>query len=258
MSKDAIYYHRAYRKEPFSKKNVFWESIGLLLPVLLVLFFYPTVTLYICKFSAFILSKYFIVGNIHVLKRSYIFFGLYIVSMHSILHSPLFYLLFFIFSFLALVVMLLFIKTQIFKPVFLYLMYILLINAVSSAFFVLAPFKFPYDFTTFSDLYMKTEVAIWFFIPVILAIALIPIPSNFFYKILVIITALIYSVMFAVVRYILFLYILQKFSFVFMATLFFAFGPLVDFIYIVGIYSYYLSFVSKKNQNSTGERRWLY
>ncbi len=258
MTKDTIFYHRAYRKEPFSKKNVFWASIGLLSPVLLVLFFYPIVTLYICKFSTFILSEYFINGKIEILKRRYFFSHLYIVHMHSLFHSPLFYLLFFIFSFLALIIMLLFIKTQIFKPVFLYLMYILLINAVSSAFFVLVPFRFPYDFTTFSDLYMKTEVAIWFFIPVILAMALIPLPSNFFYKILVTISVLIYSVMFAVVRYILFLYILQKFSFVFMATLFFAFGPLIDFIYVVAIYSYYLSVVSGKNKNNAGEGQWLY
>lgn len=229
---DTIFYHRAYRKQPFSKKNVFWESIGLLSPVLLVLFLYPIVTLGITKFSKFILSKYFIKGQIEILKRHYVFLRLYIVSMHTLFHSPLFYLLFFIFSFLAIIIMLLFIKTQIFKPIFLYLIYILSINAISSAFFVLIPFKFPYNLATFSDLYIKTEVAIWFFIPVILAMALIPLPSNFFIKFLVSISALIYSVIFAVVRYILFLYLLEKFSFVLMATLFFCFGPLVDFIYI--------------------------
>lgn len=258
MMKDIIYYHRAYRKEPFSKKNVFWESIGLLSPILLVLFFYPVVTLYITKFSKFILSKYFINGKIEILKRHYVFSRLYIVSMHTLFHSPMFYLVFFLFSILALIIMFLFIKTQIFKPIFLYLMYILLINAVSSAFFVLVPFRFPYDFTTFSDLYIKTEVAIWFFIPVILAMALIPLPSNFFIKFLISIATLIYSVMFAVIRYILFLYLLEKFSFVLMATLFFALGPLVDFIYIVGIYSYYLSRVAEKNKNSAGEGQWLY
>ncbi|MHB1680287.1 MAG: hypothetical protein ACYCTB_07250 [bacterium] len=256
--KDTIYYHRAYRKQPFSKKNVFWESIALLSPILLVLFLYPVVTLDISKFSTFILSEYFIKGKIEILKRHYVFSRLYIVSMHALFHSPLFYLVFFLFSFFALIIMLLFIKTQIFRPIFLYSIYILSINAVSSAFFVLAPFRFPYDLATFSDLYIKTEVAIWFFIPVILAMALIPLPSNFFIKFLVSIAALIYSVIFAAIRYILFLYLLEKFSFVFMATLFFAFGPLIDFIYIVGIYSYYLSIVSKKNENSIGKGQWLY
>ena len=256
--KDTIYYHRAYRKETFSKKKVFWESIGLLSPVLLVLFLYPAITLYICRFSIFILSKYFINGKIGILKSHYIFSSLYIASMYSLFHSPLFYLVFFLFSILALLIMFLFIKTHIFKPVFLYLMYILLINAISSAFFVLVPFKFPYDLTTFSDLYIKTEVAIWFFIPVILAMALVPLPSNFFIKFLVSIAVLIYSVIFGVIRYILFLYILQKFSFVFMAALFFAFGPLVDFLYIVGIYSYYFSTVAEKNKNYAGEGQWLY
>lgn len=259
MTKDIIYYHRAYRKEPFSKKKVFWESIGLLSPILLVLFLYPIVTYDMSKFSTFILHKYFINGKIEILKKHYVFSSLYIVSMHQILHSPLFYLMFFLFSILALIIiMFLFIKTHIFKPIFLYLIYILLINAISSAFFVLVPFRFPYDFTTFSDLYMKIEVAIWFFIPVVLAMALIPLPSNFFIKFLVSIGTLIYSVVFAIVRYILFLYILQKFSSVFMATFFFAFGPLIDFLYIVGIYSYYLSIVAEKNKNSAGEGQWLY
>jgi len=232
--------------------------VVLLSPVLLVLLLYPVITLYISKFSALILSRYFIKEKISILQRDYILSHLYIVSTHTLLHSPLFYLLFFLLSFLALIVALALSKKHIFKPIFLYLIYILLINVISSIFFVLIPFQFPYDITIFSDLYMKTEVAIWFFIPLILAMALISVPSNILSKFLVSIATIIYSIMFAVVRYILFLYILQKFSFVFMSTLFFALGPLVDFIYIVGIYSYYLSLISEKNKNSVGEGQWLY
>lgn len=258
MIKETIFYHRAYRKSPLCKKKVFYESAVLLSPVLLVLFFYPVITFFVCKFSAFVLSKYFIGEKISILQRNYIASRLYIVSTHALFHSPLFYFLFFLFSFTILVIALLLSKSHIFKPVFLYLIYILLINVISSIFFVFIPFQFPYNIAIFSDLYMKTEVAIWFFIPVILTIALISVPSNLFTKLLVSIIAITYSIIFAAIRYILFLYILQRFSFVFMSTLFFALGPLIDFIYTVGIYSYYLSIISEKNKNSEGEGQWLY
>ncbi len=259
MIKENIFYHRAYRKEEFSKKKFFMESTVLLSPILLILFLYPIITLQICKFSAFILQKYFSVGKIKVLGSQYVFSPLYIISMKAFFHSPMFYLLFFLFSIFTLIVMLFFSKLYIFKPVFLYLMYIAIINVISSAFFVLAPIRFPYNIKIFSALYMKTEVSIWFFIPVIFTLTLALLPSSLISKLLVSFSVLIYSIIFGTVRYVLFLYVLRKFSFVLMAPFFFVFGPLVDFIYIVGIYSYYLSFVSEKNRNTASRGwKWLY
>jgi len=258
MIKESIYYHRSYRKESISRNSALIELVVLLLPVVAVFFMYPYITYYMGKITRFVLYRYFSAAStVQVIKSHFVFFDLYIVHMAAFYHTPMFYFVFFIVSFALLIMSLIIILNKA-SPIMLYVFYILSINAISATFFALVPLDFPYDINLFSDLYIKTEVAIWLVIPFVLAIALVPLRSNLFLKLLVTIATLLYSIAFSLVRYILFLYVLERFSYVFMASLFFAFGPLIDFIYIVGIYSYYLSAVSRKNINSDGKGQWLF
>ncbi len=94
-------------------------------------------------------------------------------------------------------------------------------------------------------MYFKTIIGIWIIIPNILALALIPLPSKLLEKFLIIGSTLIYSMFFALVRYVAFIYLLKNFSYIFMALAFFLFGPFLDFVYIVSIYSLYLNHVGK-------------
>jgi hypothetical protein len=43
-----------------------------------------------------------------------------------------------------------------------------------------------------------------------------------------------------------------------MALLYFAFGPLIDFVYIVGIFSIYSNRLAEKLQGSIKAWKWLY
>ena len=58
-----------------------------------------------------------------------------------------------------------------------------------------------------------------------MAISLVLLPANIFEQYAVIATVLVYSIAFGFVRYVLFLFLIHRFSYVFMATMFIAFDP---------------------------------
>jgi hypothetical protein len=110
----------------------------------------------------------------------------------------------------------------------------------------------------FSELYITTEVGMWFFVPVIMGIALLPIPAGIFSKFVILFLTLLYSMIFGIVRYIVFLFIIAKLSYLFMPVLYFSLGPLVDFIYIVGIYSFYVSKVAENIAQDCKVWKWVF
>lgn len=105
---------------------------------------------------------------------------------------------------------------------------------------------------------MRTQVTMWFLIALVIPLALAPFPTNTLMKVGVISAILVYSVVFGCFRYIVFFYILTKYSYLFMPVLFFAFGPLIDFIYIVGLYSFFISLLAVKMKGSLTKWRWSY
>jgi len=144
------------------------------------------------------------------------------------------------------------------KNAAIYFLYLAAINLVSSLFFVLSIAEFPYSALIFSELYVKSEISIWLFIPFILGLAILLLPASIFPKMMLIILTLLYSIIVGTLRYILFLYIISKFSILYMALLYFAFGPLIDFIYIVGIFAYYNARLAKSLQASNTAWKWSY
>jgi hypothetical protein len=91
-----------------------------------------------------------------------------------------------------------------------------------------------------------------------MAMALIPLPSKMIAKIAIVIFTLCYSIIFGCIRYIIFLYSLAKFSYLFMAPMFFIFGPLIDFIFMVGIYAFYANIVAKQVKKDMKIWDWLF
>lgn len=132
------------------------------------------------------------------------------------------------------------------KSVTLFAAFICLVTLISALFFVFFAERFPYAVGNFSDLYMVGEVGVWCAIPLILGLALLPLPGNVLEQSLVIFSAVIYSVVFGWIRYLFFLYVLNKFGYIFMATMFIAFDPPLDTFYVVGIYALYVSIVSRR------------
>ncbi len=130
------------------------------------------------------------------------------------------------------------------KAIRIYVVFLSLLNVASAGFFILAPHLFPYDVLDFSLLYMGTQFGIWLLLPVVMGVALAPLPSATVEKVLVILFTVVYATVFGAVRYASFLYLLNEVTVLHMAAMFFALGPLIDFVYLVAIYAVYVNIVA--------------
>lgn len=254
--KPLIYYHRAYRKISNPGRYILLKSLILISPFLVaVLLLYPELTFIMNKFARYTLISSFSSDSMEILNKPHMLRNIYILDSPTKYPSPLFTYIIFLLSLPGIVLIR---KIKIAKPIALWIAFLSFINLLSSIFFILAPTLFPYNAEEFSDLYIKTQINIWLFIPVIMGMALLPLPSGHLPKFLVISATILYSVIFGIVRYGVFLYIIAKFSLLFMPILFFSFGPLMDFFYIVSGYSLYVSILSKKAGRDLKAWNWLY
>lgn len=145
------------------------------------------------------------------------------------------------------------------KLISIYLTVAMTIHLINCIYFIFAANYFPYSALGYSDLYMKQQLAIW-----IMFIILTGLLTGFFggvgftYKIFTFLGTLSYSLIFGIIRYILFLYIIQKFSILYMAPMFFVFGPFFDFLYLVGIYSIFVNKMVELYDSTRGSGEWIW
>lgn len=147
---------------------------------------------------------------------------------------------------------------RVWKPLRIYLVYLALLNSVSAAFFLIWPAHFPYTVADFSQLYMGTQLGIWFMIPLVMGVVLLPVPAAVGEKMLVTLATGAWAVLFGMLRYAAFLYVFDTGSVLYMAAMFFALGPFLDFVYMVAIYSIYLNLVALRVQRQQGRWRWSF
>jgi len=244
MNKDNVFYHRAYKKIIINDKYIFLKFLFLILPIsIAILFLYPDITFLMNWFARSVLLSSFPSIDIKIIEEPYMFSKVYILDLPGKYPSPLLSFCLFLFS----LVSIFFIpKTKISGPIVAWIIFASFINLLSSIYFILMPFIFPYDIKNFSELYVKTEVSIWLFVPIIMGMTLMLLTSNILPKFFIVAITVLYSLIFSILRYTVFLYVLKKFSYIFMPLLFFFFGPLMDFVYIVGAYSLYASIINKQ------------
>lgn len=142
------------------------------------------------------------------------------------------------------------------KPVAIYSTIALLIHLASCVFFLFFPKFFPYTLTEYSSLYMKQQVGIWLSFFVIATLVSGGITYSGSSKFYMLGTVMAYSFVFGCLRYIVYLVLLLKASSLYMAILFFTFGPFFDFLYLVCIYSIYMNFLTKKFDDKNGGIEW--
>jgi len=249
-TKHVIYPHRSYRITS-TNGDILKHAIILLFPLDLVLISFSSLTHYMNILVSFVLN----IKNTKIIEAKYIFCNIYLLDLAGKYPDTMQAVYIFIAA-LAAIILLLFSKIAI--PIVSYLVYVILIILISAVYFIFIPYAFPYNITTFSELYIKLQVSWWMIIPLVMLISLLPLPSSGRVKLFISLETLLYSIIFGMVRYVVFIYILKEYSYVFMAVLFFAFGPLVDFIYVIGIYSMHLSKIAQKNKTGISEWRWVY
>jgi len=121
-----------------------------------------------------------------------------------------------------------------------WLIYISFVYFVSSFYFVFFSNSFPYTERDFAVLYILQQTGVFLFTPILLAFSLSLFTFSWLNLLLNAITitlSLTYSSVFGGLRYIVFAYTLKNLSYIHMPAMFFLFGPLLDFIYIVSFYS---------------------
>jgi hypothetical protein len=256
--KDHAYLHRAYKRmENLPRSHVALMILFVLVvEVLLVLFQGPLVDSYVatvarlaaaCDVPTSTIRYPFLpplIKDFPVLESVFVFPG----TRHALL------------NFLAGVIVILLVPQlrRVWKPLRIYLVYLALLNSASAAFFLLWPERFPYNVAEFSQLYMGTQLGIWFMIPLVMGLVLLPVPSRVGEKLLVILATGVWAIAFGILRYASFLYIFDSGSVIYMAAMFFALGPFLDFVYMVAIYSIYLNLVALRTQDANRMWRWSF
>jgi hypothetical protein len=121
-----------------------------------------------------------------------------------------------------------------------WLTYIAFVYSASSFYFVFFSNSFPYTERDFAVLYVLQQTGVFLSIPILLAFSLSLFTFSWLNLLLNAITiafSLMYSSVFGGLRYIVFAYTLKNLSYIHMPAMFFLFGPLLDFIYTVSLYS---------------------
>jgi len=253
--KGQIYYHRAYKRA-----QTMQPGLGRLLFVLILLLdvvvfiYYPQIVKLVTISVKNVLMALGYFPSIFYWKMLYR--PIDVLDMPTVYPTPAHAVGMLIFSTLLIVFVLAINKVP--RLLAVYLTFISIINAISACFFILTPLDFPYTIADFCMLYIGTEVGLWLLIPVILSIALYAMPASLTSKFLFIVFNLVYSIIFGTVRYLVFLSLMQDYSVIWMFSFYFAFGPLFDYVYLVGFYTLFVSNLSEVISTSFERWRWLY
>ncbi len=254
--KELVYYHRSYRKIPLpEKKHVIPFLLVIVLLELLLYFFFPDITHLVNRCSRQILIHSMPVEHVQWIRTEFLWNPMVVLSVPGSYPGGWVSLIHLI---LTLVILIAIPKMRIPKPIAVILGLVSFIHLVSALFFLIFPDRFPYQVLDFSTTYAEMVVLIWFLIPVVYGFTLYPLPASLFSKTLLILFSLVFSMVFHLFRYALFLYVLHTYSFLFMAVLFFCFGVLLDMTWMVGFYSFYLSLLSRKLSRDMSVWQWLY
>jgi len=222
---------------------------------LMVAILFPVMTHALSRMAQAVLAPYFPPDTLTVVQNPFLNRTAFFLALPSVHPSKLFAA---VNAVVSLIILFMLPRLRHAKHVFIFLVVVFFINIVSSLFFTFFPERFPYQASDYSELYIKQQVGIWFFAPLIMGLAILPLPASALSKLATLGAAFCYSLVFGTIRYIAFLFILTKATLLCMAILFFVFGPLVDFIYIVGIYSVYVTRLAKKLKGDFTTWKWLY
>ncbi len=143
------------------------------------------------------------------------------------------------------------------NPIFIYLILNAAIHLVSSLWFLFGERHFPYTITIYSELYILQEIGIWtaFYIMTVSATGIIG-NGGIIYKLLTVAAVLSYSILFGIVRYIVFIFLLYRYSAIYMALFYFTMGPMFDFLYMVMIYAVFINRMIKLYDSRKGKGAW--
>lgn len=143
------------------------------------------------------------------------------------------------------------------KPMGIYLILNICIHLISSLWFLFGGDKFPYTLSQYSELYVLQEISMLLISTVMLgAVTGIVGNGHFLIKLSVSAGYIIYALIFAAVRYIAVLYIMAKYSVIYMAAFYFSLGPLFDFVNMVFFSALFVNRMIRLFGTAAGREAW--
>ena len=254
--KENITYSRTYRYLAQSKWRVLLSIIVAALPFsLFTFFFYPQITAFITKIAQYILQDYYASGELLANHSNLVEWvgDITYLGIQGRYPTVWFNWCNLLVTLVALVILTAFIKV---RPWSIFVSVMLFVHLFSSLFFVFVPWLFPYTAGEYSSLYLKQQMLMLFFTPFIMGASVAILPCSILMMLAAVISCYAYFFIFSIVRYVIFLYILSKVSILYMASLFFTFGPFIDFLYIVAIYSLVVNHVSGSLNREKAVWKW--
>jgi hypothetical protein len=121
-----------------------------------------------------------------------------------------------------------------------YLIVYNLLLIVASAYYLLFVGHSGYDADDFSRLYLRTVVTLWLVTPAFMGVMSLTLPFSPLEQFGLVTLSLFYDMLFSAVRYALFVWLLIRLGAVVMANLYLFLGPLLDVIYLVGIFAMFV------------------
>lgn len=250
-------YHRFGKILNFNKYYFIIQFIFLFLVFIFFIF------IYIEKINNFFISKFYLLFNDVEINNFYFLNPKWGISLKYIVIPGKYPTTSFVLYNLVLSILLIIlininpIKSKINLAIRLFIFFLILPLLSSCIYFLIMNstniFYFPYTIKDFSLLYLSLQNGSFIFISIILSLAISFLSFSFrviFLNVIFYIFVIFYTILFGYLRYLFFLMILNKYSYLYMASLFFSLGPFIDFIYLTFFYGLYLSFINKTFNNN--------
>lgn len=255
--KKYIYYARTYRHLQYSPwKNTLFLCLLVVPSLVMFILYMDDITSFLSILAASILGKIFpgIPLNLSVSEFSFL-------GVIKFLDLPTVYpnLSFVFINFLVSLAIILFLVTgkRLGNSISIYLLMGFFVHLINCLYFIFSPTYFPYSAFDYSSLYMKQQVGIWITFIVLTAMFVSFMGRlGIITKLITFIGIMLYSFVFGAVRYIVFLYLIEKYSILYMAPMFFVLGPLFDFLYMVSIYGFFIDKMIKLYDSNEGREEW--
>jgi hypothetical protein len=247
VPKRRIFFTRDYRHLPKPQLTMWLFVLLFIIPVIVVLLlFYPQISQAVSAWTANVITGSTGVPA-SVTSREFIpMIGpVYMVDIVGSMPTLLFSIINLIVS-VAILLLVTLVRRSGMRSFAIYISMAMFVHMISSLFFIFFPEYFPYSLTDYSELYMEQQIAIWICIAAISGFAIALIFSPFWSKLLTYVSTLVYTGIYGITRYVLYLLILHYFSSLYMAALFFTLGVLFDFLQMVFIYIIYIRYASRK------------
>lgn len=143
------------------------------------------------------------------------------------------------------------------RPMAIYFLFSIFTHTVNCIYFLFAAKYFPYTLGEYSSLYLMQQVGVWITFCILggLVVGYLG-DKGYGYKLWTFICIMLYSLVFGAIRYIVYLFVLYKFSVLYMAMMFFVVGPMFDFSYFVAIYAAFVNKSIKEYESGDMKGEW--